>query len=687
VDAPVPPAADLLQRAVALARSAPLAQVLELFVEAERSFLAAGDAPGAAGAIVEEARLLAGSFEARHVRAASARLDRAAEVLGAAPAPDVRARLLHVRGYARFRVGDVLGAVEALREAERAFRDLGDPLGEARVLDTLGILWDRQGDRERAALLLARAFALKQEAGDPHGVAIALGNLGRLALHAGKPGEAAEFFRMDLRMARALGDRKGEAMVHVNASECAVLRGALGAAREHGDAALAIAQELHDGVAEGLALLALAGVARAGRDPREALRLIDEAEERLRAAGMPAGLAHARFQRAQALSALGDPDGAARAAAGAARAARHARLPELAIDAFLHTHQALTESEDPRRARRHLRRAQESAIRSGLPDLVARVRTRQVSQACVQAVLGTDARVHLDLAAGLLAPRQGRIVPLEIEGFLGQGAFAVVLLVKDRETGHRYALKRLQSTSERLRVLERRLRREFTAMARVPASPRLARPHAFGHEDGQPCLLVEYVEARDRHRSLEDLMGDLGRLPVGLTARVGHDVASALDVLHTARVVHRDVKPSNVLLDRQGRCVVTDYGLAYDTSEESYVPEEGFKGSVGYAAPEQFGLEGEAWMHPTPEGDLYSLGVILFQSLTGAWPFQSQGTILDVFRTKAAGRVDVSALAHVPDAMRDLVLGLLRPDPAKRAGPAASVANRLLAWTQDGGRP
>ena len=133
-----------------------------------------------------------------------------------------------------------------------------------------------------------------------------------------------------------------------------------------------------------------------------------------------------------------------------------------------------------------------------------------------------------------------------------------------------------------------------------------------GTDDGQPYLVMELIEG-------EDLAARLrrgGRLAAGDVARIGLDVARALGVAHVRGIVHRDVKPGNILLARDGRAMVTDFGIARLAADaEGAVPGTTL-GSVHYFSPEQ--AKGAT---TTPASDIYSLGLVLYEALTGrrAW--------------------------------------------------------------------
>ena len=193
-----------------------------------------------------------------------------------------------------------------------------------------------------------------------------------------------------------------------------------------------------------------------------------------------------------------------------------------------------------------------------------------------------------------------------------------------------------------------------------------------GTDDGQPYLVMELIEG-------EDLAARLrrgGRLAAGDVARIGLDVARALGVAHVRGIVHRDVKPGNILLSRDGRAMVTDFGIARLAADaEGAVPGTTL-GSVHYFSPEQ-----AAGATTTPASDTYSLGLVLFEALTGrrAWSGDTTAQL-------AAVRIDAPAPSpravrpDVPAALDSIVVRALDPDPTRRYPNGNAMADDLESF-------
>jgi serine/threonine protein kinase len=262
----------------------------------------------------------------------------------------------------------------------------------------------------------------------------------------------------------------------------------------------------------------------------------------------------------------------------------------------------------------------------------------------------------------------GRVVGgrYEIAGELGRGGMGVVWLATDRVLHREVALKEISypvhlTDDERAHLRERTLR-EARAAARLE-DPHVVAIHDVVEEDGRPWLVMEHV----RSRSLQRILEEDGPLSPGQTARVGLDVLSAIEVAHAAGVVHRDVKPANVLVADDGRACLTDFGIATTTGDSTLTAQGAVLGSPSYMAPER--AHGEP---PTPAVDLWSLGATLYTAVEGRTPFDREepmATLLAVVGDEPAPMRAAGPLAPV-------LQGLLTKDPAART--SAAEARRQL---------
>ncbi|WP_248959870.1 serine/threonine-protein kinase [Sphaerisporangium perillae] len=246
---------------------------------------------------------------------------------------------------------------------------------------------------------------------------------------------------------------------------------------------------------------------------------------------------------------------------------------------------------------------------------------------------------------------------------LGQGGMGMVWEGHDTLLDRPVAVKevlvphRLDSR-QRLQMLHRTSREARTA-ARLNHRTIVA-VYDVAEEDGHPWIIMELVPSR----SLDRVLASEGPLSVPRAATIASEVLTALSVAHTAGVVHRDVKPANILIGYDGRVVLSDFGIATSLGDP-YAQRSGTVGSAGFVAPER--LDG---VPAAPEGDLWSLGATLFATVVGRPPFENALGPLASLLTQDA------ELDRVPDELRPALSGLLAKDPARRM--SASEAKRLL---------
>jgi serine/threonine protein kinase len=202
---------------------------------------------------------------------------------------------------------------------------------------------------------------------------------------------------------------------------------------------------------------------------------------------------------------------------------------------------------------------------------------------------------------------------------LGVGGMGEVWEADDTVLGRRVALKVLvQELADDARAT-RRFVREARATAKL-THPNVTRIYDFGRDGGLPYLVMELLEGD----TLADRLAG-GPMPPAEAARIGAAVADALDAAHGRGIIHRDVKPSNVLLTPAGEVKVMDFGIAAAADETHSTTGSGLYGTAAYISPER--AAGQA---ATPAADLYSLGAVLYELLTGRPPFLGDSPMLVV---------------------------------------------------------
>jgi serine/threonine-protein kinase len=252
---------------------------------------------------------------------------------------------------------------------------------------------------------------------------------------------------------------------------------------------------------------------------------------------------------------------------------------------------------------------------------------------------------------------------------IATGGMGEVWQADDTVLGRRVALKVLVEELAADDRANRRFVREARATARL-AHPNVARVYDFGRVGGVPFLVMELVEG-------ETLAGRLasGPLPPAEAARVAAAVADALDEAHRRGIVHRDVKPSNVMLTRDGEVKVLDFGIAAAADETHSTTGSGMYATVAYVSPER--VAGEP---ATPSSDLYSLGAVLYELLCGRPPFLGPSPALVARAHLQEQPMPVRQLAPwVPARLAETCEAALAKDPSRRPSSAASMAVRLRA--------
>lgn len=242
-----------------------------------------------------------------------------------------------------------------------------------------------------------------------------------------------------------------------------------------------------------------------------------------------------------------------------------------------------------------------------------------------------------------------------LDAQIGAGGMSTVYRAFDTVLERQVAIKIMHrdiaSDSDQLE----RFRREARAVAQ------LNHPHVVGvidasEDDGTPYIVFEYVEGE----TLKDRIRRFGRLPVGESVAYAIEIARALGAAHERRIVHRDVKPQNVLIDEEGSAKVTDFGIARSLTEEGLTADGRVLGTTDYVSPEQ-----ALGQDVGPPSDLYSLGVVLFEMLTGDVPFHGENQV-------------AVAMKHVREELPDVQLR--RPEASSAL---ASVVDRATAKDLD----
>ena len=274
-----------------------------------------------------------------------------------------------------------------------------------------------------------------------------------------------------------------------------------------------------------------------------------------------------------------------------------------------------------------------------------------------------------DLPAELLAGRYRLLEPI------GEGGMGVVWRAVDELLGRDVAVKEIAPnglTESELGDLRERAIREARAIARIQHPNVVQIFDVVRDQDDAPWIVMELV----RSRSLFDLVNADGPLPPARAAGIGLAVLGALRAAHAAEILHRDVKPANVLLGENGRIVLTDFGLAEMAGDSAMTRTGVVLGSPSYLAPER-ALDEE----PGPAADLWSLGATLYAAVEGRPPYEKSSPMA----TLAALMVEAFPAPQQAGVLLPVLEALLRKDPRERAD--ADEAGRLLQAAAKGEAP
>ncbi|MDX3195355.1 serine/threonine-protein kinase [Streptomyces sp. MN03-5084-2B] len=256
-------------------------------------------------------------------------------------------------------------------------------------------------------------------------------------------------------------------------------------------------------------------------------------------------------------------------------------------------------------------------------------------------------------------------------GELGRGGMGVVWRAQDQVIGRQVAVKELRlPDAESAAVFSERALREVRTGGRLN-DPSIVTVYDVVTDGGTTFIVMELVEAP----SLADLVRQRGPMPAAQAAQLGERVLTALQAAHAAGIVHRDVKPANILVAPDGRVKLTDFGIAHAVDDPRLTTSGMIVGSPAFMAPER--VEGREAM---PASDLWSLGATLFFAVEGSIPFERATTAA----TLHAIMTEIPYLTRGQGPIAAAILGLLVTNPDARL--TAAQAQNLLATAQ-GVRP
>ncbi len=266
----------------------------------------------------------------------------------------------------------------------------------------------------------------------------------------------------------------------------------------------------------------------------------------------------------------------------------------------------------------------------------------------------------------------------QIEALIGQGGMAAVYRAFDPALQRHVALKVLYPQYLNDTDLVERFRREAITAARLD-HPHIAPIYDVGEAGGLVYLALKLLPGP----SLADVLQRQGRILAAQVAQWAADIAAALDEAHRQGVVHRDIKPGNVLFDSRSRAILTDFGIAKSLDAPGLTESSVIVGTPDYIAPEQIDLRLAPNGQIDGRADIYAFGALLYRSLTGHRPFEGSGQAVLLAHLRDEPVPPSSIVASLPPAVDTVLLGAMAKNPLDRPEHASDVAAALQAALGD----
>lgn len=263
----------------------------------------------------------------------------------------------------------------------------------------------------------------------------------------------------------------------------------------------------------------------------------------------------------------------------------------------------------------------------------------------------------------------------ELERKVGEGGMARVYLGRDLRLSRAVAIKVLHSQYASDPSFIARFNHEAQAAANL-RHPNIIDIYDVGQDDDIPYIVMEYVEGQD----LKALLRLGGPLPIERAVEIAEQVASGLDAAHRAGLVHRDVKPQNIIISTTGVAKITDFGIAKSALSTSATETGVIFGTADYLSPEQ-----ARGLVATPASDIYSLGITLYEMLTARLPFSGENSVAVAMQHVSAQPPAPSSYnPRIPPQLENIILGAIEKDPARRPPSARAFAQMLQGYRRMG---
>ena len=276
-----------------------------------------------------------------------------------------------------------------------------------------------------------------------------------------------------------------------------------------------------------------------------------------------------------------------------------------------------------------------------------------------------------------LLPRSLLGTRYEILALLGEGGMGAVYKARDRELDRIVALKVIRPELAVHPEVLARFKQELI-LARKVTHRNVIRIFDLGDLNGVKFITMDFVEGQD----LKGLVKAEGKLQIEATVQIVKQVCLALEAAHAEGVVHRDLKPQNIMVDPQGRVYVMDFGIARSLEPGGMTQTGMLVGTPEYMSPEQ--VRGE---HVDSRSDVFALGLILYELLTGAMPYRADTAQASMFkRTREPARPAIEVDPNIPPFLSEVARKCLEIDPQRRYQSMRGIADDLEEWSQGTGK-
>lgn len=256
----------------------------------------------------------------------------------------------------------------------------------------------------------------------------------------------------------------------------------------------------------------------------------------------------------------------------------------------------------------------------------------------------------------------------QLEERVGGGGMAIVYKAKDLLLHRPVAVKVLRPQFGIDDDFINRFRREAQAVASL-SHPNVVSVYDVGQDDETHYIVMEYIEGL----TLKDLIIQHGALPIEDAVRIAVQVCDALEHAHQNKIIHRDIKPHNILIGNNGRVKVTDFGIARAATSATITHTNSVLGSVHYFSPEQ-----ARGGHTAEKSDIYSLGIVLYEMVTGQLPFSGDSPITVALKHLQDPLTDPREInPAIPQSVENIILKALAKDPLLRYSSAWEMLNDL----------